>query len=454
MAEVKNGRKLNVLGGMLSSADFREYVIRKDVPRMKELFRQRKWTDIPEKSFIIYPFNPLNLTPFSYDLSIGDEAFSCRLESQSSFTLGDNKDKAYWVEPGETIIVRTLEYIALPRCYSATVWPRFNFVREGIFQSMVKIDPTWYGQLGVALTNLSPAKYPIWKEKKFATLILYELTQKTDIVLYRSGEILDPENKVEVSLEGVQIDEGDSKIKEKGLEGKCTIKEEKLIIGVALTSEEFDNLMKLYDTEDWKRAVEEAMRMKTMDSLGLPDLDLILAKDPDGQRLTRENVAKSECTPEVLAKMAVERGKPFEVVANMPRLVEERAKGIVELELNKEIGRIILRIMALTISLLGFISLIVTIIALMARQLKLTLPIDVDWNDTLYVTMIAIGLALILVLLYIFSPYRGEKGINKVRKELETVSMELRAKYKKLDYKLRDKTIELQKRIDRIDSKV
>ncbi|GAI77041.1 unnamed protein product, partial [marine sediment metagenome] len=128
MAEDTTDKELNRRGGMVSSADFREYVIRKDIPRMKELFRDRDWEQIDkvlghERGFIIDPFNPLNLMPFSYDLSIGDEAFSCRLESRGSFALRDEKN-AYKMEPGETVIVRTLEYIALPRCYSATVWPR------------------------------------------------------------------------------------------------------------------------------------------------------------------------------------------------------------------------------------------------------------------------------------------------------------------------------------------
>ncbi len=171
-------------GGMLSSADFRKRIIKQDIPQMKEYFRERKWKKLPnERSFILDPFDPLNLTSFSYDLSVGNEAFSCRSESRGSFSIKENKENAYWIQPGETVIVRTVEYIALPRWYSATVWPRFDFVREGIFQSMVKIDPTWYGQLGVALTNLSPTEYPIWQGKRFATLILFELVEKTDIIV-------------------------------------------------------------------------------------------------------------------------------------------------------------------------------------------------------------------------------------------------------------------------------
>jgi len=452
MAKDKTNKELNMRGGMVSSADFRSNVIREDVPKMKELFRQRKWTDIPNKKFIIDPFDPLKLTPFSYDLSIGDEVFSCRLERRSSFPLEESEDEAYEVQPGETVIVRTLEYIALPRCYSATVWPRFNFVREGIFQSMVKIDPTWYGQLGVALTNLSPGKYPIWKGKKFATLILYELTQDTDIVLYRSGEILD--KSVKVPLKGVQIDKWENKIKEKGLEGKCAITNGELIVSVALTPKEFEKLLRLSESEDWKKAVEKAMRIKTMDALGLPDLDLILAKDPDGQLLTREDVAsaKSKCTREALAKMAVERGTPFELIANIPELVKDQVEGQVELEFNKEISGIILRIMALTVSLLGFISLIVAIIAIVARYLQLEFPKEIDVKGTLVVAMMVIVVALVPVLVYVFALLRSPKGIAKVGKELKEINDELRRRLNNVEGSMKEKNEKLWEEVESIKS--
>lgn len=450
MSKDENDKEINRRGGMLSSADFRKYVIRKDVPIMKELFRERRWEEIgDEKSFIIDPFNPLNLNPFSYDLSIGDEVFSCRLESRGAFPLGGSKDDAYKMEPGETVIVRTAEYIALPRCYSATVWPRFNFVREGIFQSMVKIDPTWYGQLGIALTNLSPTEYPIWKGREFATLVVYELTKDTDITLFRSGEILAAGKEMKVELGGVEVKDLEGKIRDRGLEGKCIVEDNHLIIKVALDKEEFEELMRIDGSENWKRVVEKSMRMKTMTALGLPELDLILEKDPKGERLERGKIAETTCTQQALINAAVERGKPFDLIANMPKLMEEFARGHVEIELNKEIRGIILRIMAITISILGFISLIVAIIALIARRVAWKLPIDVDWNDTLFVAIVGIALVLTVVLICILSPWRAWRGVGRLQKELERINVELRDEVTNIKYRLGSKT---QKLWDEINS--
>lgn len=473
MAEDKNNKELNNRGGMLSSRDFREHVITRvkdaDYAELKGLFESREWKKLKEekkkeKGFIIDPYDVLNLTPYSYDLAIGDEAFSCRLESPSSFALGD-KENPYKMQPGETVIVRTKEYIALPPCYSATVWPRFNFVREGIFQSMVKTDPTWYGQLGVALTNVSPAEYPIWRDKRFATLILYELSSPTDIDLFRKGQTIESgpsKNIKKVSIPADVKSEVNEKIRKSDLQGKCIIEHDHLVIRAVLVREELESLRDFHQSEVWHKAVEGAVRTKSCDALGLPAIDLLLATPTAGEkpdspkRLTREDVAKeaSKCTPEALSKMAVEKGRPFEIIANMPGLAKEQAKGLVERELDKEIKGIILRIMAITVSLLGFISLIVAIIALVARRVAWKLPIDVDWNDTLFVAIIGVALVLVIIMVLIFSPWRGRKGVAKVRGELREVDIELRDKLKNIDYKLRDKIVELWKEVESIKSRI
>lgn len=450
-----NNDNNKTIGGMLSSADFREYVVTEDVPKMKEFFRRREWDRIRPGSFIIDPFDFKKLTTFSYDLSIGNEVFSCRTNSHSSFKLPSAEREAYLMQPGETVIVRTTEYIALPPCYSATVWPRFNFVREGIFQSMVKIDPTWYGQLGIALTNQSPTEYPIWKGREFATLILYKLTRDTDITLYRPGEILEEEKKIEEKINGIiNQEEILKKLKQNNLEGKCLIQNGKLSIQIALTPEEFEVLKNLNEGDDWKKTVEKTMKIKTMDALGLPELDLILDKDPKGKRLERKSIATTLCTQQALINAAIEKGKPFDIIANMSQLVEKLTRGTVEKELNKEISRIILRIMALTLSLLGFISLIVAIIALVARNVQWDPPPDINWSETLVITMMTIGAVLIVVLICIFLPWYGKKGISKVRREMTDVNIELTSKLKTIDYKLRDKADELWKAIEDIKQRI
>lgn len=419
-------------GGMLSSADFRKHVIKDDIPKMKELFRRRKWKELPnERSFIVDPFDPLNLTPFSYDLSVGNEVFSCRSESRGSFSIGDSKKNAYWIQPGETVIVRTAEYIALPTWYSATVWPRFNFVREGIFQSMVKIDPTWYGQLGVALTNLSPAEYPIWQGKRFATLILFELVEKTDIILYKKDEILDEDDKMEIFLDGIEENVIEKGIKIKGLEGKCKIENKKLIINVALTLEDFKNLRSLADSASWKEEVNKAIRIKTADALGLPNLDLLLEKNPDGTRLKREKVGLSACTQEALLTAAVERGRPFHLLSELPEFIMGKVDREITPKLRAEVEATLFpKTITLTLTVLGFLSLIVAIIAfVMDKYRPDSVLTGVDWPATVSIGLIVLGtvvLGAIAFLLLRRSP--DSRLIKQLKKEVEDLKKEVQSK--------------------------
>lgn len=471
MSKDKNGKEIKRLGGMLSSADFRERVITRDKDKkyaeLKDLFENRQWGKLKkigkEAGFIIDPYDELNLTPYSYDLSIGDEVFSCRTESRSSFAIGDENDKEHWhwMQPGETVIVRTKEYIALPQCYSATAWPRFNFVREGIFQSMVKTDPTWYGQLGVALTNVSPTEYPIWKEKRFATLILYELSSPTDINLFRKGQTLevDPSKTTkEISIPHDVESKVNEAIRKSDLKGKCRIENGRLALLVVLARKELEFLRDLHESEEWKNAVEVAVRTKSCDALGLPALDLLLEMPTAGdepkspRRMTRERVAKAECTQEALEKAAVERGKPFDLIANMPKLTEKFARGQVEIELNKEIKGIILRIMAITVSLLGFISLVVAIIALIARYIQLEFPKELDLNGTMIAAMIIICIPVAFAVLYVFSLWTSPKGIKKINDRVARIDSAWRDEVRKIDDKYRDKILKLETRINSIKS--
>jgi deoxycytidine triphosphate deaminase len=419
-------------GGMLSSADFRKRIIKQDIPQMKEYFRQRKWKKLPnERSFILDPFDPLNLTPFSYDLSVGNEAFSCRSESRGSFSIKENKENAYWIQPGETVVVRTVEYIALPRWYSATVWPRFDFVREGIFQSMVKIDPTWYGQLGVALTNLSPAGYPIWQGKQFATLILFELVEKADIILYKKDEILEEDDKIEISLDGVEKNITEKNLKIKGLEGKYKIENNKLIINVALTLEDFKNLRSLDESERWKEEVNKAIRIKTADALGLPNLDILLGKKSDGIRLKREKVGVSACTEEALLTAAVERGRPFDLLAELPNFIVEKVERDISPRLRAEVeASLFPKTITLTLTVLGFLSLIVAILAIVTDKYKLS---EVSWPGAVSIGLIGLGLIILAVLVSkivhkLSSRSPDSRVIKQLKKGIEDLRKEVQSK--------------------------
>lgn len=259
-------------GGMLSSSDFLELVFHKkrqnsdgNYNSLEENFKQRNWDAVNNK-IIIEPFDELNLTPFSYDLSIGRDVVSVRSSERIRSPL------PYDLEPGETIIVLTSEFIALPPHYAATVWPRFSLVREGIFQSMVKIDPTWFGHLAVAMNNFSPRIFTLKQGMPFGTLILYGLSSRTDMDLYDPKDI-DP---VTVSVANVVAKNILSGKLDK-FENIAWLEGDDLKVR-ALKQSDYIELRAVDLSQPWKDAVDKAQKN------GLKQVILIQVKTP-GRRL-------------------------------------------------------------------------------------------------------------------------------------------------------------------------
>lgn len=428
-------------GGMLSSTDFRELVIRgEDVPVAKELFRKRDWKSIEKKKlgrkFIIDPFDPLNLMPFSYDLSIGGEVFSCRHEERGTRELIEKDDNTYPLEPGETVIVRTKEYIALPPYYSATVWPRFNLVREGIFQSMVKIDPTWYGTLGVALTNLSPAQYPIRKGDQFGTLVLYELIGKTDMDLCLPDEALDSEVRIPLSEEA-QNSITQERLREIDLHGKCRLEGGCLCTRVALSNKELRALRTLSGDNKWQAAVENATKVKTMNALGLPTLDLLRGKEPAGTRLTRENLRAckdSDALEVELENAALQYGGPFKWVQAIPNHAFRQAEKHLAPKVQADVSADLFpRLVTLTLSVIGTLSLVAAIIAFVVGRYQLGSPMGgIDWPGTTAWAAVVLGcvvvIALVLLLVVpkcLLTVSRGLGELRKYRRRMKNAEDEI-----------------------------
>ena len=164
---------------LLSDASFKELVIPKDKSEdAKKWFEKRDWGSINGR-ILIHPFSLTNLGPFSYDLCIGNEIFA--LKAKQRILLSASKE--VFLEPGEIFLILTQEYLGLPREFAASAMPRFAFVREGVMQSMTKIDPTWYGKIVVAITNHSKDRFRLEKGQAFCTLTVHRLDRPASKIL-------------------------------------------------------------------------------------------------------------------------------------------------------------------------------------------------------------------------------------------------------------------------------
>lgn len=167
--------------GILSDTSFKELVVPREKSEVaKKWFQKRDWASINGK-ILILPFDINNLGPFNYDLCVGEEAFAIRTQKRISIS----KERGAFIEPNDIFLVLTQEYLGLPREFAAYIMPRFCFVREGIIQSMTKIDPTWFGRIAVAITNLSNSSFKLRRGQAFCTLIIQRLDQP-------SSKVLDP----------------------------------------------------------------------------------------------------------------------------------------------------------------------------------------------------------------------------------------------------------------------
>lgn len=474
-------------GGMLSSQDFWDLVVTNNQNEYLIAHSKGDWNkpvmfknievsisdDIQEKitvkkaCFLIRPFDPFKVTTFSYDLAIGDQYYSlCDIERRKHL-LEDN----YYIKPRETIIVLTEEEIALPPDYSATIWPRFNHVREGIFQSMVKIDPTWRGQIAVAITNLSPAEYPINRGDLFATLIIYELTRRSIITLKHPTylDTLDPIKSDNISSEFLKIHNANEiieKLNEHNLISFCELKEqssekepiEKLYYLLfsnykELTASKFNKLKIIFNEPYWKKMVDETIKnkilnIKSKQAFGLKDLDLIIEGRSKGKRLTaieieeEKNILKEnlEKITIELEKTAKEFGGPCKFLPIIPeytmREVENRIVPKIEAEVS---ANLFPKLVTLTLTVLGLLSLIAAIISLLLGKFPSSAPFfkGIDWPGSIAVIVTVIGfvcLFFLLMLLYgntiiknlsqIIAKWR-DKEFKEFKNEITTIKKQI-----------------------------
>ncbi|HLB73822.1 MAG TPA: hypothetical protein VJJ98_07370 [Sedimentisphaerales bacterium] len=440
-------------GGMLSSADFRRRVIYKrsaedeQYTKIESLFQKRDWKsaaeEIPKykepldvearKCFIIEPFDLLNVTPFSYDLSIGNEICSIRKEERI------RKRLPYEATPGETVIVLTREFIALPPCYSGTVWPRFKLVRGGIFQSMVKIDPTWYGKLGVAMTNLSSRTIPLKEGMAFGTLVLYELSSETDLDLRKTEGL--PEVKVAIpdiplrnTLQG--------ELQKLGLTDVCWVEGNSLVVR-GLKKSSYEDLRRIDGSKPWQDTIEQAKKKWLewkdssterksigMEALGMDDLEKLVEGRAMGEAINPDRLGEKEVTQNELYDIAVEYGKPFDAFARIPDTIVKRIEDDTIPKIQAEVeASVFPKVVTLTLTVLGFLSLIIAVVAFLMDKYRPESPsfIQTDWPTTVCIGLIMLTAVLLVSFWrFVFRKSVDSRAIRRVEKEIKKLKEELK----------------------------
>jgi len=148
------------------------------------LFMKRGW-------LVIDPFEPSNITPNGYDLSIS----MVRVQDRPDITEGKV------IVPAQTwFAVASKETVGLRHRVTGQMWLRSSYARRGILSTFGKVDAGFEGNLTFSAFNASNKDVEIPVGDRFVQIVFEELTSQPE-KLYkdRSGNF---QFQTGITLEG------------------------------------------------------------------------------------------------------------------------------------------------------------------------------------------------------------------------------------------------------------
>ncbi len=125
----------------------------------------------------IEPLADPSLQAASYDCSVGKYAYS----STSTERIDVGVKGLLVIDPGEFVVVETLERVSCGPQVAAQLGLRSEFARQGLLLlSGPQIDPGFSGILVVRLVNLAPVKVTLQFGAPFLTLQFFALTRPVE----------------------------------------------------------------------------------------------------------------------------------------------------------------------------------------------------------------------------------------------------------------------------------
>ena len=128
----------------------------------------------------IEPFNPKNLTPNGYDLSI-DEIYIKKTQQHI-------KQGVITIPPFSWFAISTKEYVKMGPIITSQLWIRSSYARKGIIASFGKVDAGFEGTLTISCFNSNDEEIDIPIGDRFCQIVFEKLSSEPN-ALYseRSG---------------------------------------------------------------------------------------------------------------------------------------------------------------------------------------------------------------------------------------------------------------------------
>lgn len=152
-----------------------------------------------EGELVICPYSVKNLTPVGYNLSFSRFIISLRRKAFIK-VIHKNKEWFFMLKPFDTALVLTRETIWVSKFIGGTFHSKVSMVTKGLGHVSTTLDPGWYGQLLVPISNPTKdsIKIVIAKDEEsgivfqtFITMVLFR-SQEAALNLYndnKSGRI-------------------------------------------------------------------------------------------------------------------------------------------------------------------------------------------------------------------------------------------------------------------------
>ena len=126
------------------------------------------------KELVIRSFSKKSLQPASYDMRVGDEAFS----SHEKRPINIKSTGSLTIQPGDFILVRTYESVKLSPQIAGRIGLRSFHARKGLaLLAGPQIDPGFEGVLVVGLHNLDANALKLSYRERFCTVEFYRLSE-------------------------------------------------------------------------------------------------------------------------------------------------------------------------------------------------------------------------------------------------------------------------------------
>ena len=177
---------------ILSDTELKKRFIQDDkgILQAKEWWRKSDWNSIGN-SILIDPFDEHQLGPCCYGLRVGDEYVSLRDPFNAKKI---EKGQHININPSETVLILTQEYVCLPRNAVGMIVPRATWIFEGISLSATRIDPTWYGKLLIGITNMAKNPVALDYGEEFCTTYFMEINDVSKVLTQETHRSLGRES--------------------------------------------------------------------------------------------------------------------------------------------------------------------------------------------------------------------------------------------------------------------